>query len=110
MGLCTVGAIRLGMVASLLVARLAFLRRPLLKRRDEFFLMGAGLLLAQQFLTWMLSIAYLTIGTATLLYCTAPLWNGLYEVFFLKRKLPRPFWLSLFLAGVGVGAYGVRAK
>lgn len=91
MSLFAVGAFRLGLVGVILLARAIVLGMPPLKRRDEFILMGAGLLLAQQFLTWMLSIAYLSIGTATLLYCTAPLWNGLYEVFFLKRKLPHKF-------------------
>jgi drug/metabolite transporter (DMT)-like permease len=103
MGVYAAGAWRLALVALVLIGRFFYLKRPFLRARDELALIGAGVLLAEQSATWTLSISYLSIGTATLLYCTAPLWNGLYEVIFLRRRLPLKFWLALMLAGVGIG-------
>lgn len=96
------GAWRFSLIAVVLLARMVFKRRPLLPWRDELALFAAGLLLAEQLATWMLSISYLTLGTATLLYCTTPFWNGLYETWILKREAPRGFWLALCAAGTGV--------
>src|ERR1700742_108796 len=56
MSLFAVGAFRIGLVGVFLLGRAIVLGKPALKRRDELILVGAGLLLAQQFLTWMLSI------------------------------------------------------
>lgn len=96
------GAWRFSMVAVVLLARLIIKRRPLLPWRHELALAAAGLLLAEQFATWMLSISYLTVGTATVLYCTAPFWNGLYEALILRKQPPRAFWCALSIAAVGV--------
>jgi DME family drug/metabolite transporter len=102
-GPLSVAAWRLGLAAVPLLLRLAIKRGPRPHLRQELHMLCAGLVLAAQFAAWVGSLQRLSVGASTLLVCTAPLFNGLYEVFILKRHLPRSFWLALCIALVGIG-------
>jgi DME family drug/metabolite transporter len=102
-GPLSVAAWRLGLAAVPLLLRLAIKRGPRPQMRQELHLLGAGLVLAAQFAAWVGSLQRLSVGASTLLVCTAPLFNGLYEVFILRRHLPRSFWLALCIALAGIG-------
>jgi drug/metabolite transporter (DMT)-like permease len=126
MSALSVAAWRLGLVAVPLLSRLAwqlgwaaYRRRqngpavPLAaasgglsqhrRIRMELYMLLAGLLLAAQFVAWIEALRRLSMGMATLLACTAPLWNSLYEVGIQRRRLPRSFWGALAVGMLGVG-------
>ncbi len=108
-----VAAWRLGLVALPLMLRLLWRQRGSLRLppaararpgdRLEFKMLLAGLLLALQFVAWMEALRRLSMSMATLLVCTAPVWNSLYEVIFARRRLVASFWAALFLGMGGVG-------
>jgi drug/metabolite transporter (DMT)-like permease len=124
MAALSVAAWRLGLVALPLLARLLLRlgwRRlqgggpmaPTLhvprSRPLEYQMLLAGLLLAAQFAAWVGSLQRLSMGMSTLLVCTAPLWNSLYEVTVQRRRLAPSFWGALVVGLLGLlGMLGVE--
>jgi drug/metabolite transporter (DMT)-like permease len=70
--------------------------------KSEVGLAIAGLALGLHFVTWITSLKYISVALSTLLVCSTPLWNALYEKWILKRKLKSVFWFALFVAMVGL--------
>lgn len=98
----TVAGLRLG-VAAILVTLMSLRRAPAPRQlRSELALMLAGWALALHFVTWIGSLRYISVAVSTLVVCTTPIWNALYEALVLRRPAPRAFFAALALAGVGL--------
>jgi drug/metabolite transporter (DMT)-like permease len=73
-----------------------------LDRRERRLAVTAGLLLAAHFATWVPSIRYTTVSSATALVSTQPIWAAL-----LARQaglhVPRRAWLGIVIAVAGAG-------
>ena len=67
-------------------------------KKHELIFALSGVSLALHFSSWIGSLLYTSVAVSTLLVSTAPVWTALYDVFVLKQKAGRVFWLS-FLAG-----------
>ena len=93
-----VAALRMGIAFSPLALRLLWARPPRTKPKLELQLFFAGLALAVVFGAWTAALMRLSVGASTLLTCTAPFWNGLYEVVVLRRRSPPSFWVALVVA------------
>lgn len=93
-----VAALRMALAFSPLLLRLLWARPPRTKPKLELRLLGAGIALAVVFGAWTAALMRLSVGSSTLLTCTAPFWNGLYEAVILRRRSPPSFWLALVVA------------
>lgn len=62
----------------------------------------SGVCLAFHFLTWFAALQYTSVGRATLLVCTTPLWTSLGALALKRRAVTPAYWVALVLAGVGV--------
>jgi drug/metabolite transporter (DMT)-like permease len=62
----------------------------------------AGVCLALHFLTWFVSLQYISIAQGTLLVCTTPLWTALGGQVLGRPALSRIFWLALGVAAAGI--------
>lgn len=93
-----VAALRMCIASLPLAIRFAILRGPRTRWQLEGKLLGAGLALAVVFGAWTGSLMRLSVGASTLLTCTAPFFNGLYEYFVLKRRGSPSFWAALAVA------------
>ncbi len=100
-------ALRMAIASLPIFLRLLWVRSPRPVWRLELELLAAGVALAVVFGAWTCSLMRLSVGASTLLTCTAPFWNGLYESLVLKRRSPPSFWAALVVA-VGSLALMVR--
>lgn len=106
------------LMAALLLVPLIWARRkkePLdwaLQRRLLPYTLGAGLILAVHFGTWIASVQYTTVASALLVTSTLPVWGGLMGFFFLGERVPPRGILAILLAmsGVALIAWGDRAS
>jgi drug/metabolite transporter (DMT)-like permease len=71
-----------------------------LDRRAWTVAIGAGLLLALHFGTWVPSVKLTSVASATALVATQSIFSGLFAVF-AGRRLPRAAWAGLALAILG---------
>ena len=82
-----------------LLTRLAELRD--LTRRERRWALGAGVLLAGHFATWVPSLRYTSVASATAIVCTQPVWVAL-----IARAsghvVPRRTWVGITIALVAV--------
>ena len=107
-----IAAWRVGL-ASLVVIPLAFVRPGAagFAPRAVLLAVGAGLLLALHFATWIASLDFTTIARSVLLVSTAPIWVALIQ-FAIDRRLPsRATVLALGFATLGavvVSSGGLR--
>jgi drug/metabolite transporter (DMT)-like permease len=73
-----------------------------LDRRERLLAVGAGLLLAAHFGTWVPSLDYTSVASATALVSTQPIWAAL-----LARRaglhIPSRAWVGIVVAVVGAG-------
>lgn len=92
-------------LASLLLAPFALTlrRRELaaLTRREWALAIGAGLLLAIHFASWIISLALTTVAASVVLVTTNPLFVGVISHFALKERLTRPVAQGLAVALIG---------
>ncbi len=93
-----VAALRMTIASLPLAIRFAVLKGPRTRWQLEAKLLGAGLALAVVFGAWTGSLMRLSVGASTLLTCTAPFFNGIYEYFVLKRRGSPSFWAALVVA------------
>jgi drug/metabolite transporter (DMT)-like permease len=70
--------------------------------RNGGMLVIAGVCLGLHFVTWFESLNHISIAISTLLVCTSPVWAGIAEALFFKKKPSRSFWIGLALAFVGL--------
>ena len=63
---------------------------------------GAGVLLGLHFWLWFASLEHTTVLRSTTLVCLNPLWTGLMEWCFFKRRPSSSYWIGLSLALAGV--------
>ncbi|MGI8666509.1 MAG: DMT family transporter [Jatrophihabitans sp.] len=71
-----------------------------LSRRSWLVAVGAGLLLALHFGTWVPSVKLTSVASATALVATQAIFSGLFAVL-AGRRLPRAAWFGMALASVG---------
>lgn len=72
-----------------------------LRRRDLFFAIAAGVLLAAHLSTWISSLEYTSVASAAALVSTHPLWVALAVFFFFGERLSRTTALALIIAFCG---------
>ncbi|WP_216216329.1 EamA family transporter [Amycolatopsis aidingensis] len=100
-----VAAARIGLAAALLVAGVAVVRPSLLRvRRGEWPLLVAyGLLgVAGVQLCYFIAAARIPVGVAILLEFTSPVLVALWVRFVRRVRLPRPMWIGIALAMLGL--------
>lgn len=100
-----VAAARIGLAAVVLVVGIALVRpRSLRVRRAEWpVLLGYGLLgVAGVQLCYFVSVNRLPVGIAILLEFTSPVLIALWTRFVRRIRLPRPMWLGITLAMLGL--------
>ena len=69
--------------------------------RERRWALGAGLLLAGHFATWVPSLRYTSVASATAIVCTQPVWVALIARA-TGHAVPRRTWLGIGIALVGV--------
>jgi len=72
-----------------------------LMRTDLLLAAASGLILAIHFATWVASLAYTSVLISVVLVGTSPLWSALFEVVFLRARLPRLVVIGLVAAFAG---------
>ena len=70
-------------------------------RRGLLLCLGAGVLLAAHFATWVPSLRYTTVASSTALVATQPVWTALVAGR-LGQHVPRRAWIGIGVALVGV--------
>ena len=88
-----------GLTPVLLVANIR--RRALTFQRTDLLLLR-GICGGLAVLLYFLAIEHINVGVATLLNYTAPLWSGLFSIFFLKEKISPKVLLPMPFALLGV--------
>lgn len=106
-------------VASLILL-IPFLLQPKEARQISRPLLGwamlGGVMFALDMGLWNVALDYTTVGNATFLVNTSPIWVGLITLFILREPLPRLFWPGLAVAMTGAaliifgGADGVSIQ
>jgi drug/metabolite transporter (DMT)-like permease len=96
-----VSALRLTIASAILIAVHLRSDRQAVSRRHEQLFCFCGIALAAHFATWMASLCYVSVATATLIISTAPLWTTLYDLVVLKNRPSLKFWCGFLLAGLG---------
>lgn len=86
-------------------ARWAELRA--LTRREGALALGAGLLLALHFATWITSLSMTSVAASVVLVSTSPLFVGLGSHLLLRERLTRPIALGLIVAVAGSVTIGM---
>ena len=74
-----------------------------LTRRELLLALCAGAFLAAHFGTWVPSLRYTSVASATALVATQPIWNGLIARG-LGHHIPRRAWIGVGIAVVGAAA------
>jgi drug/metabolite transporter (DMT)-like permease len=77
-----------------------------LGRRDLGLALGAGILLALHFWSWIASIQYTSIASSVVLVSTQPLFVALLSVFLLREHPVRREWVGMGVAVLGAGWIG----
>lgn len=101
-GATMVAALRLtiaALILSLLNARVQ--NKQAVPASHERLFSFCGFALAVHFVTWIASLNLTSVAIATLLVSTAPVWITLYDVFFLRRRPSKQFWIGFFLTVFG---------
>lgn len=70
-------------------------------RRDWLRIIGAGLLLAIHFATWITSLEYTSVSSSVVLVTTTPIWVALFSPLVLKEKASRMTVIGLTVAIAG---------
>ena len=92
------------------LATLFLLPLALTRRRTELrtlppagYLLAAlsGLMLALHFASWITSLEYTSVASASVLFATAPFWVALVSPLFLSESIPRPVQAGIALAFIG---------
>jgi len=73
-----------------------------ISRSDLAAVVIAGVLLGLHFVLWFESLQHTTVLRSTVLVCTVPVWTGLGEMLWFKRRVPISFWLGVCVALGGV--------
>ena len=73
-----------------------------LNRHEVEFACAAGFFLALHFATWVPSVTYTSVASATALVATQPVWQAVIARL-QGHHVPRPVWLGIALAVVGAG-------
>ncbi len=68
-----------------------------LDRREWRWALGAGLLLALHFATWVPSLGYTTVASATAIVCSQPVWVALIARW-MGHDVPRRAWVGIAIA------------
>ena len=94
-------------LAALVIVPFALLTRRdelrQLTRRDWLLCIGAGVVLAAHFATWIPSLNYTTVASATALVATQPVWSALIARF-RGEQIVRRGWFGIAVAVVGAAA------
>ncbi len=77
-----------------------------LSARGWLLAVGAGLLLAGHFWTWIASLRFTTVANSVVLVSTQPLFVGLLSLLFLGERPIRREWIGIAVAVVGAGLIG----
>ena len=76
---------------------------PRLTRREWLLLIGAGLLMAIHFITWVAAVFITKVGSAMMIFGAQPIFAGIVAHFFLGEKFRRSAAVALAVALVGIG-------
>lgn len=71
-------------------------------RRDLILISIGAFFFAVDLFLWNTAILLTSAATATLLANNAPIWVGLISLVFFRERLPRKFWIGLFISMVGL--------
>ena len=74
-----------------------------LTRRERRLAVVAGGFLAAHFATWVPSLRYTSVASATALVATQPIWNALIARG-MGQHVPRRAWVGIFIAVIGAAA------
>ena len=96
-----VSALRLTIASIILLAIYLRSQKQAVSRPHELLFALCGFALAVHFVTWMASLCYVSVATATLIISTTPLWTTLYDLIVLKNKPSTKFWAGFGLAAAG---------
>jgi drug/metabolite transporter (DMT)-like permease len=98
-------------LASLVLAPFALITRRAelrtLTRREWGYILGAGLLLALHFATWITSLAYTSVVASLVLVTTHPLFVGIASYVLLRERLSRGMVAALVITFVGSVVIGL---
>lgn len=72
-----------------------------ISKRDWLRIIGAGLLLAVHFATWITSLEYTSVSSSVVLVTTTPIWVALFSPLILKEKANRMTVIGLAVAILG---------
>jgi drug/metabolite transporter (DMT)-like permease len=90
---------------TLAIAPFALVRQPSemrsLVRREWLLILGAGVVLALHFVTWVPSLRYTSVASSTAMVATQPVWSALIARVQGRRVAAR-VWAGMFVAFVGV--------
>jgi drug/metabolite transporter (DMT)-like permease len=104
-----IAAWRLGFSTAIVLA-IVLLRGELhalrLAPRDVLPALGAGLLLAAHFWSWIASLELTSVASSVVLVNTQPIFVGLLSVMFLGERPARIQWLGILVAVTGAGVIG----
>lgn len=94
-------------LAALVIVPFALLTRrdelQALTRRDWLLCVGAGVVLAAHFATWIPSLGYTTVASATALVATQPVWSALIARY-RGEQIARRGWMGIAIAVLGAAA------
>jgi drug/metabolite transporter (DMT)-like permease len=96
----------MGFIAVVLAARGSVLRGARLSRRDWFFAILAGILLAGHFWSWIASIRFTTVASSVVLVSLQPFIIAVLSVAFLGERPNRGQWVGIAVAVAGAGVIG----
>jgi drug/metabolite transporter (DMT)-like permease len=99
-----VAAFRLGLASILMtpwVVRKHKAELRMISNRDWLKIIGAGLLLAIHFASWITSLEYTSVSSSVVLVTTTPIWVALFSPLILKEKASR-----MTVAGLAVAILG----
>jgi drug/metabolite transporter (DMT)-like permease len=71
-------------------------------KRNALLFIGAGIVLAVHFATWIASLDYTSVAVSTLLVATTPIWTALYDSVVHKRHLSPVAWAAFAGGAAGV--------
>ncbi len=77
-----------------------------LRRREWGLALGAGVLLALHFWSWIASVHYTTIASSVVLVSTQPLFVALLSVLYLREHPRRGEWIGMGIAVMGAAWIG----
>ncbi len=79
-----------------------------LTRRDWLFIGGAAILLSAHFMTWITSLYFTTVASATVLVTTSPIFLAIFGFLILRERYRWPLYAAIGVGVVGAGLLALQ--